>query len=85
MYIAAILGVNLARAIHRPPQPVENPALQAVPNRNIERHPQREDVRAGADALDFAQRHQQHPLAAEADDLGPQRIALGIAQNAQLA
>jgi hypothetical protein len=84
MDIATILGVYLPGAIDRLSQAIQYPPLQAVPDRDIERHPDRKNVRTGSDTLNLPKGHQQHPIAPEADDLRPERIRLRIAQNTKL-
>ena len=57
-------------------QAVDDPALEGAADRHAQRRAGGDDFAAGMDAVDFAQRHQQQMMIAEADHLGQRRAVM---------
>ncbi len=66
---------NRAKVVQRIAEAVNHAALQRAANGHAQRRTGGDDFRAGGDAVDFAQRHQEQMMVAEADDFR-QRLAV---------
>ena len=65
-----------AEVVERAAEGVDDAALEAFADGDLEWRAEGDDFAAGVNAVNFAERHEQHVAAAEADDFGERRAVV---------